>query len=164
MITEIGNRLKKIRKERGLTQKELALKVSGKVDYTYIGKIERNRQSPSIGVLKRISDALSVPLSYFFLEEGTASLLKLLPEDLKEIAKSEKKQVFLKTLKDINEEDIPLSIEIIDILNKHRRIRRQNELTHNGEGQPSVSAKEKEEYLKAAENREDYGEKDRKTD
>ena len=113
MRTEIGERLKKIRKERGLTQRELALKISGKVDYTYIGKIERNRQFPSIGVLKRISDALSVPLSYFFLEEGTAALLKLLPEDLKEIAKSEKKQVFLKTLKDMNEEDIPLFIEII---------------------------------------------------
>jgi transcriptional regulator with XRE-family HTH domain len=158
--TEIGNRLKKIRKERGLTQKELALKVSGKVDYTYIGKIERNRQFPSIGVLKRISDALSVPLSYFFLEEGTAVLLKLLPEDLKQIAKSEKKQVFLKALKEINEEDIPFFVEIIDILNKHRRIRRQDELNDKEERQPSMSGKEKEEYLKAADYREDYGEKD----
>ncbi|RJP56554.1 MAG: helix-turn-helix domain-containing protein [Deltaproteobacteria bacterium] len=160
MRTEIGNRLKKIRKERGLTQKELALKVSGKVDYTYIGKIERNRQFPSIGVLKRISDALSVPLSYFFLEEGTAVLLKLLPEDLKQIAKSEKKQVFLKALKEINEEDIPFFVEIIDILNKHRRIRRQDELNDKEERQPSMSGKEKEEYLKAADYREDYGEKD----
>lgn len=152
MRTEIGNRLKKIRKERGLTQKELALKVSGKVDYTYIGKIERNRQFPSIGVLKRISDALSVPLSYFFLEEGTAALLKLLPEDLKEITKSEKKRVFLNRLKDISEEDIPLYIEIIDILNKHRGLRRKDELIDKGE------------YLKAADNRGDYGEKDSKTD
>jgi hypothetical protein len=99
-------------------------------------------------------------LSYFFLEEGTAALLKLLPEDLKEIAKSEKKQVFLKTLKDINEEEIPLFLEIINILNKHRGIRRQDELIDKGERQPSVSAKEKEEYLKAAENREGYGKKD----
>jgi len=161
--TEIGERLKKIRKERGLTQRELALKVSGKVDYTYIGKIEKNRQSPSIGVLKRISDALSVPLSYFFLEEGTAELLKLLPEDLKQIAKSEKKQVFLKALKDINEEDIPFFIEIINVLNKHRGLRREDESSYEGEGQLSVSAKEKKEYLKVADNREDYGEKNSNT-
>lgn len=160
MRTEIGKRLKKIRKQRGLTQRELALKVSGKVDYTYIGKIERGKQFPSIGVLKRISDALSVPLSYFFLEEETAGLLELLPEDLKEIAKNKKKQVFLKALKEINEEDIPLFIEIIDILNKHRRVRRQDELIDKGEKQPSVSAEEKGEYLKVAENREGYGEKD----
>ncbi|MEW6616152.1 MAG: helix-turn-helix transcriptional regulator [Thermodesulfobacteriota bacterium] len=164
MRSEIGKRLKKIRKERGLTQRELALKVSGEVDYTYIGKIERNRQFPSIGVLKRISDALSVPLSYFFLEEGTAALLKLLPEDLKEIAKSEKKQVFLKALKEVNEEDIPFFVEIINVLNKHRRLRRKDELSYKEEGQPFVSAKEKQEYLKAADNREGYGEKDSNTD
>ncbi len=164
MKTEIGKRLKKIRKERGLTQGALASRISGKVDYTYIGKIERDIQLPSIKILKRISDALSVPLSYFFLEEGTAELLELLPEDLKEIAKNEKKQVFLRALKEINEEDIPLFIEIIDILNKHRGIRRQDELIDKGERQPSVSVKEKEEYLKVAENREGYGEKDRKTD
>ncbi|MFH2013193.1 MAG: helix-turn-helix domain-containing protein [Pseudomonadota bacterium] len=162
MKTEIGERLKNIRKERGLTQRELALKVSGKVDYTYIGKIEKNRQLPSIGVLKRISEALSVPLSYFFIEEGTTELLKLLPEDLKHIAKSKKKQVLLKVLKDIDEEDIPFFVEIINILNKHRKFCIEDKSRHEGEGQLSIGAKDKEEYLKVADNREDYGEKNTK--
>ncbi|MBI4619747.1 MAG: hypothetical protein HY739_06260 [Desulfobacterales bacterium] len=59
---------------------------------------------------------------------------------------------------------MPDFLRVHHILNKHRRIRTQDELIHRGERQPSVSAKEKEEYLKAAENREGYGEKDRKTD
>jgi len=145
--TEIGKRLKKVRKERGLTQRELVSKIKGKVDYTYIGKIERGKQFPSIGVLKRISDALAIPLSYFFLEEETTGFLELLPEDLREVAKNKKKQVFLRALKDVNEEDIPLFIEIINILSKHRKVLKEEE--------------EEEEYLKVAENRKGYGEKTR---
>ena len=145
MRTEIGRRLKKVRKERRLTQRELASKIKGKVDYTYIGKIEGGKQLPSIGVLKRISDALAIPLSYFFLEEETTGFLALLSEDLKEVAKNKKKQILLRALRDINEEDIPLFIEIINILSKHRKV-----------------LKEGEEYLKAAENREDYGEPNRR--
>ncbi|MFA4916909.1 MAG: helix-turn-helix domain-containing protein [Syntrophales bacterium] len=138
---EIGKRLREVRKERGLTQKELASKIRGGVDYTYIGKIEGGKQFPSIGVLKMISDALAVPLSYFFLEEKTKCFLELLPEDLKEVTKNAKKQAFLRALKDINEEDVPLFIEIINVLNKHRKL-----------------PEKEEKYLKAAENRESYGE------
>ncbi|MBI5183021.1 MAG: helix-turn-helix transcriptional regulator, partial [Nitrospinae bacterium] len=49
----IGGRLKRIRKERGLTQKKLVEVIKGKIDYSYIGKIERGEQLPSIKVLKR---------------------------------------------------------------------------------------------------------------
>ncbi|GAI19076.1 unnamed protein product [marine sediment metagenome] len=40
----VGKNLKKLRRRLGLTQKEFGEKVPGKVDRTYIGKIERGDQ------------------------------------------------------------------------------------------------------------------------
>jgi len=65
----LGERLKTLRKRLGLTQKEFAQRVPGKVDLTYIGTIERGNQYPSIKMLERIGKAYSVPVSYFFEEE-----------------------------------------------------------------------------------------------
>jgi transcriptional regulator with XRE-family HTH domain len=52
LSSEIGSRLKKLLMEKGLTQKELASKVKGGLDYTYIGKIERGQQLPSLRALQ----------------------------------------------------------------------------------------------------------------
>lgn len=65
----LGERVKKLRKSLGLTQKEFASRLPGKIDQTYIGKIEREQQYPSLKLLERIGRAYSVPISYFFHEE-----------------------------------------------------------------------------------------------
>jgi len=66
MIKVMGERLRKLRKNLGLTQMEFAEKVPGKVDYTYIGKIERGQQYPSLKMLEKIGKSFSTPLGYFF--------------------------------------------------------------------------------------------------
>src|SRR6266567_7340946 len=71
---EIGKRLKRLRLEKGFTQKELAVRVKGGLDYTYIGKIERGEQLPSLKILIKISEALSVPIGSFFQEESSPSV------------------------------------------------------------------------------------------
>jgi len=38
---KVGERIRKLRKKLGLTQKEFAERVPGKVDYTYIGRKKR---------------------------------------------------------------------------------------------------------------------------
>ena len=53
---EIGEKLRKLRNEKGLTQKELSNKIA--IDYSYIGKIERGEQLPSIKMLIRLSQIL----------------------------------------------------------------------------------------------------------
>lgn len=133
----IGERLKRIRKEKGLTQKELAGRIKGKIDYTYIGKIERGEQLPSLKILKKISEGLSVPLSYFFVEKEVADLLGMVPEELKEIAANEGKRAILRRLEALHKDDIPFILEIIQILERHRRART-------------------EEYLRVAEKGEEY--------
>ncbi|MCZ7625723.1 MAG: helix-turn-helix transcriptional regulator [Candidatus Methylomirabilis sp.] len=65
LTIQIGRRLRRIRRMRNLTQKEVANKIVGRVDYTYIGKIERGEQLPSLKVLEKLSDALAAPLAFF---------------------------------------------------------------------------------------------------
>jgi transcriptional regulator with XRE-family HTH domain len=66
LACEIGLVLRRLRHERGLTQRDLAQCVAGGVDGTYIGKIERGDQLPSLKVLLRLSKALGVTVSDFF--------------------------------------------------------------------------------------------------
>src|SRR6266545_23751 len=118
---EIGRRLKRARMEKGLTQKELAAKVAGGLDYTYIGKIERGEQLPSLKILLKISEALSVAVGYFFQEPTLLAVPGILDAELKWIAKGSKGKELLRELKFLQEEDIPLLIEIIHVLSRHRK-------------------------------------------
>ena len=68
----LGERLKMLRKRLGLTQKQFAAQVDGKLDYTWIGKVERGQQYPSLKLLEKIGKAYSVPLAYFFEDEQEA--------------------------------------------------------------------------------------------
>jgi len=121
---DVGKRLKDLRKKLGLTQKELASRVPGGINYTYIGKIERLEQKPSLKILQKITLALGVPITYFFQEETPVDLTSLLPEDLVEIAQNPQKREFFKMVAQLGDEDIPLVTEIISILNKYRHARK----------------------------------------
>jgi transcriptional regulator with XRE-family HTH domain len=63
---EIGLTLRRLRQAQGETQKQLAQRVAGGMDATYIGKIERGDQLPSLKVLLRLSQTLGVSVSNFF--------------------------------------------------------------------------------------------------
>ena len=119
MIKEqIGKRLREMRQSKGLTQNALAEKTG--VDYTYIGKIERAEQLPSLGVLIKISDALSFPLERFLMDESTLRLINLLPMEGYRVAQRRELRELLRILEDVREEDIPFLIEIVRVLKKHR--------------------------------------------
>lgn len=52
-----GERVKELRKARGVSQRELAGKVG--IDFTYLSKIENDRmEPPSEGAIRRIAEAL----------------------------------------------------------------------------------------------------------
>lgn len=53
-----GKRVRELRKERGLSQIELAAKVG--IDRSYMGFLERGERNPSLEVIAKIADALSV--------------------------------------------------------------------------------------------------------
>jgi transcriptional regulator with XRE-family HTH domain len=58
---QIGNRIKAIRKERGITQTGLALKAG--ISRTYLADIEGNRYAPSLKILGVIAEALNLKVS-----------------------------------------------------------------------------------------------------
>lgn len=115
MSCDIGHTLKRLRKSLGLTQKDLAAKVEGGLDYTYIGKIERCEQLPSLKILMGLSAALGVPVSHFFQKELTEiSPLRMADSDVKSLE-------LQKELRQLHPDDIPLAIDIVRVLNRHRK-------------------------------------------
>lgn len=117
MITKrVGERLLKLRKNLGLTQKKFAQKVPGKVDYTYIGKIERGEQYPSLKMLEKIAKTFSVPLGYFFEDETVLHSLNLLPSEIKNLIQDKERQDLLRLSRRLSQRDLSLIMQIVSIL------------------------------------------------
>lgn len=112
----LGERMRKMRKRLGLTQKEFAGRVPGKIDYTYIGKIERGEQYPSLKMLEKIGKAFSTPLSYFFEDNSFLKSLDLLPSELKDLLKDKKRQDCLRMSQDLKPQDLDLLMQIMNLL------------------------------------------------
>lgn len=65
MITEdIGNRIKEIRSEKGISQEKLAFKAE--LDRTYVAGVENGKRNPSIKSLEKIINALDTNFGNFF--------------------------------------------------------------------------------------------------
>ncbi|MBI5892163.1 MAG: helix-turn-helix transcriptional regulator [Deltaproteobacteria bacterium] len=120
MKEQIGKRIRDLRKRKGLTQKALAEKAG--VDYTYIGKIERGEQFPSLKVLVRFAESLSVPIGHFFRDEITYRFLSLIPPDIHTTVQRERLWNLLRLLEGVSEEDILLLTEIVRTLKRHREM------------------------------------------
>lgn len=66
MITEkIGNRIRELRKETGLSQEKFAAKIG--MDRTYFASVELGKRNISIVNLEKIADGLGVSLAELFL-------------------------------------------------------------------------------------------------
>jgi transcriptional regulator with XRE-family HTH domain len=59
-----GERVRELRKQKGLSQEDLALACD--LDRTYIGGIERGERNVSLVNIQRIADALGVPVRELF--------------------------------------------------------------------------------------------------
>lgn len=60
----LGNAIKGIRKQKGLTQIELASLCN--ITQTYLSQIENNSKEPNLSILKSISNNLKIPLPIIF--------------------------------------------------------------------------------------------------
>jgi len=116
MVIKVGERLLKLRKNLGLTQMEFVDKVPGKTDYTYIGKIERGQQYPSLKMLEKIGKAFSVPLGYFFDYKMPSQLLNLLPSDIQSLIQDKEMQELLKLSLRLTRREFALLMQMARIL------------------------------------------------
>lgn len=64
-MEEIGQKIRTLRKERGLTLRQLAK--AARCSPSFISQVERGKTSPSIATLKQIASALRVNIVDFFI-------------------------------------------------------------------------------------------------
>lgn len=57
---KFGQRIKELRKQRNVTQEELAFRIG--VDRSYMGFIERGERNPTLDKIRKIASALKLPL------------------------------------------------------------------------------------------------------
>jgi transcriptional regulator with XRE-family HTH domain len=100
-IKIISERLKEIREKRGLSKKELALKIG--VSPSTITRYEKDGRIPKLTILQKISEALNVPINYLLGKE----------EDIK-IGTS----LSIEDLSDLPEEAIKSIEDFIDFVRK----------------------------------------------
>ncbi len=60
----LGNTIKEIRKQKGLSQKDLASACD--ITQTYLSLIESNKKEPNITLLRNIAKFLNIPLPILF--------------------------------------------------------------------------------------------------
>jgi len=61
----VARNLKKIRVQRELSQENLA--VDAGIDRTYVSRIERGLENPTVAVLEKLADALNAKIEEFFI-------------------------------------------------------------------------------------------------
>ncbi len=64
-----GERLRQLRRERGLTQEEVALRAD--ITTSYYGQLERNIANPTISMLDRICEVMGVSITDIFTDSIT---------------------------------------------------------------------------------------------
>ncbi len=62
----LGSRIKAVRKQKGLQQKELALRIG--CNGSHLSDIEGAKKNPSLNTLKRISEELDTTVDFFLLD------------------------------------------------------------------------------------------------
>lgn len=80
--TLVAWNLRRLRVERGVAQEALA--VDAEIDRTYVSRLERNMENPTVAVLERLARALEVNIVDFFEQPKSGSKPpRLLPKGRK---------------------------------------------------------------------------------
>jgi transcriptional regulator with XRE-family HTH domain len=74
-VFSLGSKLRALRKEWDLTQRELANRAG--ISANAVSLIERDEISPSVATLQRLATALNVKMSYFFDEDGQTDVMHI---------------------------------------------------------------------------------------
>lgn len=73
----VARNIRRIRVSRGLSQEALA--VDAEIDRTYVSRLERNLENPTVAVLEKLAVALHCKIGELFVSTGTARIPTLTP-------------------------------------------------------------------------------------
>lgn len=115
---QLGYKVKKARKERGLTQSELAEKAG--VSTALIGQIENGKVEPSLKSLEKIADALAISPCYFVADDGISSILKTMNPEIKNLLSHPKVKPVLELLADCTKDEFTFILKFIQLYKGHK--------------------------------------------
>lgn len=97
---EFGDRLRNLRLQNGLNQRELADEVG--IDFTYLSKIETGKMSPpSQDTIRKLAEVLGADLDELLVLAGRV------PDDVKEVVtQSREHPAFLREISDLDEQEL----------------------------------------------------------
>jgi transcriptional regulator with XRE-family HTH domain len=81
----IGEKIKKLREQKGLSLRQLAEEVG--LTFSYLSQIEREGRNPSLKTLDKLCDFYDIDKTYFLADEK--NWYKILPPELQEFVKKE---------------------------------------------------------------------------
>lgn len=64
MLANFGKKVKKLRKERGLSQEKFALKIN--MDRTYLASVEAGKRNISLNNIEKIAKGFGISMSHLF--------------------------------------------------------------------------------------------------
>lgn len=73
----VARNIRRIRVVRGLSQEALA--VDAAIDRTYVSRLERNLENPTVAVLERLARALNCKIVDLFTAAGVGKISNLRP-------------------------------------------------------------------------------------
>ena len=110
----VGERLKKLREERGLTQSRLARQAG--VTPGLIGQIEQGKVQPSLRTLEKVAEAMGVSPCAFLLESGSAEqILSLAGPGLRKLLSHPNVQAVLSLICDLQEKELQFILNFIQL-------------------------------------------------
>lgn len=68
-LKDIGQRIRKVRLAKNLTQLDLVSRIDGEVDPTNISRIESGRTNPTIFTLHKLADAMEISVVQLLNED-----------------------------------------------------------------------------------------------
>ena len=133
-----GENLKKLRKEAGLTQEQLA--DGAGLSVITIRQYEKNRRVPNFVKMKLLAHALKIPTVDLFSDiydtfpEGTYSLSDLYPDDASSLTTDElRKQLLINYYDMLNEEGKTVGIDVLEGLTHITKYQKEHtETIHAG--------------------------------
>jgi transcriptional regulator with XRE-family HTH domain/KaiC/GvpD/RAD55 family RecA-like ATPase len=105
--SNLGDKIRTLRKKLGMTQKELAEQVG--LTPSFISQLEKNLISPSLDSLLKLSEKLNTQPIYFLMDAESGPLQKMV------IKPSERQDIHLQEIKGT---DVKLQLLVSDVLNR----------------------------------------------
>lgn len=115
MSQSLGSRIRELRKIRGLTQRQLAERVEGGLDFTFLSKIENDKEQASERTIRALAAALQADADELLLLAQRIST-----EQRKAMTATEAGRMFLRSARDLSEADWKKVLEMVEKLRKQK--------------------------------------------